>query len=167
MGTKLQPMYKDYADYVLKVGHGQLDGIAVTHDGYPLSAKEEKFINEYILTGKLNSSLKTAGLQLRNVASKDYIADEIAYRVEQIRKATIADADEILQYLTRVMRNEEKDQFNLDAPLGERTAAARELAKRIIDVPMMEDKVQPEIKITLNFEGLNLLDGDTTNESNT
>lgn len=149
--------YKEYTDYIAKVGHGQLDGVDVTHDGYPLTPKEVNFINQYMLTGQLNKSLADSGLKLRDIASKDYISDEIIYRVNSIKKSTIADADEILQYFTRVMRNEEKDQFGLDAPLSERTAAARELARRIIDVEQLEaTMVQPEIKVTLNFEGLNL-----------
>ena len=149
--------YKEYTDYIAKVGHGQLDGVDVTHDGYPLSPKEVNFINQYMLTGQLNKSLSDSGLRLRDIASKDYISDEIIYRVDKIKKATIADADEILQYFTRVMRNEEKDQFGLDAPLSERTAAAKELARRIIDVEQLEaTMVQPEIKVTLNFEGLNV-----------
>ena len=52
------------------------------------------------------------------------------------------------------MRGEEKDQFGLDAPLSERTNAARELARRIVDVPTDDDTAVPEIKVTLNWEGM-------------
>ena len=77
--------------------------------------------------------------------------------MDQIKKETIADADEIMQYLTRVMRNQEKDQFNLDAPLAERTNAAKELARRVIDPELMEKQAQmtqPEIKVTVNWDGM-------------
>ena len=49
------------------------------------------------------------------------------------------------------MRGEVKDQFGLDAPLSERTAAAKELAKRVIDVEKDAEAVVPEIKVTLNW----------------
>lgn len=45
-------------------------------------------------------------------------------------KRRIADADEVLDYLSGVMRGEIKDQFGLDASLQDRTKAAQELLKR-------------------------------------
>jgi phage terminase small subunit len=90
----------------------------------------------------------------RDIAGKDYIVDEIKYRLDELRKETIADADEILQYFTKVMRGEEKDQFGLDAPLAERTKAAQELAKRVIDTVNDVENAVPEIKVTLNWEGM-------------
>lgn len=146
--------YKDYQDFLKKVGHGQLDNVDVTHDGFPLSTKESKFISLFIANGNINKSLAEAGLTMKNLAGKDYIADEITYRLDQLKKATIADADEILQYLTSVMRGEVKDQFGLDAPLSERTRAAQELAKRIMDTLTENDTAVPEIKVTLNWEGI-------------
>jgi hypothetical protein len=83
-----------------------------------------------------------------------YIVDEIKYRLDELKKETIADADEIMQYFTKVMRGEEKDQFGLDAPLAERTRAAQELAKRVIDSVDNADVTVPEVKITLNWEGM-------------
>ena len=144
---------KEYADFLAKIGHEKYDDVAVTHDGFPLSQKEAKFIDMYLVTGNLSKALQDAGLQMRSIAGKDYIADEIRYRVDAIKKEAIADADEIMQYFTKVMRGELKDQFGLDAPLCERTAAARELAKRVIDTVQDPDAV-PEIKVTLNVEGM-------------
>jgi len=143
--------YKDYADFIAKVGHGRLDGVSVTKDGYPLSVKEEKFISLFIVKGDIFQALRESGLTMSDIASKDYLIDEIRWRLEALRKETIADADEILQYFTRVMRGEVKDQFGLDAPLSERTAAAKELAKRVIDVEKDAEAVVPEIKVTLNW----------------
>lgn len=146
--------YNDYQDFLKKVGHGQLDNVDVTHDGYPLSAKESKFISLFIANGNINKSLEEAGLTMKTIAGKDYIADEITYRLDQLKKKTIADADEIMQYLTSVMRGQVKDQFGLDAPLSERTSAAKELAKRLMDNVSDGENAVPEIKVTLNWEGL-------------
>ena len=146
--------FNDYADFLKKVGHSQLDGVDITHDGYPLSAKEAKFISLFVANGNVSKSLKEAGMSMRNIAGKDYITDEITYRLDCLKKETIADADEIMQYFTAVMRGQIKDQFGLDAPLSERTSAARELAKRIVDVTDDVDTTVPEIKVTLNWEGV-------------
>lgn len=146
--------YKDYVDFLARVGHGQLDNVDVTHDGYPLSAKESKFISLFVANGNINKALADSGLNMKNLAGKDYITDEITYRLDCLKKETIADADEIMQYLTSVMRGEVKDQFGLDAPLSERTSAAKELAKRVIDLPNEAEVQQPEIKVTLHWEGL-------------
>ena len=143
--------YKDYADFITKVGHGRLDGVSVTKDGYPLSVKEEKFISLFVVKGDIFQALRESGLTMADIASKDYLIDEVRWRLEALRKETVADADEILQYFTRVMRGEVKDQFGLDDPLSERTSAAKELAKRVIDVEKDAEAVVPEIKITLNW----------------
>lgn len=146
--------YKDYADFLVKVGHGQLDGVDVTHDGYPLSVREAKFISLFVGHGNIAKALRDSNMSYKDIAGKDYIVDEIKYRLDELRKETIADADEIMQYFTKVMRGEEKDQFGLDAPLAERTRAAQELAKRIIDNVNDVDVAVPEIKVTLNWEGM-------------
>lgn len=146
--------FNDYADFLKKVGMSQLDGVDITHDGYPLSVKEAKFISLFVANGDVSKSLRESGLTWKNLSGKDYITDEITYRLDQLKKESIADADEIMQYFTRVMRGEVKDQFGLDAPLGERTAAARELAKRIVDIENDVDTTVPEIKVTLNWEGV-------------
>ncbi len=144
--------FNDYKDFMRRIGYERLDGVDMTHDGFPLSVKEARFIDLFVANGNVNKSLKEAGLSFEAIAGKDYITDEISYRLDILKKQSIADADEIMQYFTRVMRGEEKDQFGLDAPLAERTKAAQELAKRIVDIPT--DTSVPEIKITLNWEGM-------------
>jgi phage terminase small subunit len=145
---------KDYVDFVNQVGYGRFEDVDVTHDGYPLSAKESKFIDFFILYGDVKKALRESGLTMNKISGKEYITDEITYRLDIMKKETIADADEIMQYFTKVMRGEEKDQFGLDAPLSERTNAARELARRIVDVTNDVDTSVPEIKVTLNWEGM-------------
>lgn len=147
------PAAKNYSEFFRKIGYEQYNGIDMTHDGFPLSVKEAKFIDLFLTSGDLPKSLKETGLTMPQVIGKDYITDEIKYRLQLLKSETIADADEIMQYFTRVMRGEERDQFGLDAPLSERTAAARELARRIIDLPN-EGANANTLKITLNFEGM-------------
>ena len=132
-----------------------------SHDGYPLTANESLFIDEYIqngngmqsyLTAYPNSNPKCARQNASRLLSKDYITSEINWRLEQAKNESIASAEEIMNYLSSVMRGEIKDAFGLDAPLSERTRAAVELAKRQIDIPnKVANAEQPELKITLDF----------------
>ena len=46
----------------------------------------------------------------------------------------IASGQEVMEFFTKVMNGEVKDQFELDAPLSERLKAANELAKRTVDI---------------------------------
>lgn len=144
---------EDYSEFLNKVGRPAVNNVDVTHDGYPLSIKESKFITLFLTTNSVPKALKGAGLTYRSIEGKQYLTDEVKYRLDLLKKQSIADTDEILQYFTRVMRGEEKDQFGLEAPLCERTKAAQELAKRIIDVDSFDETV-PEIRVTLNWEGL-------------
>ena len=74
------------------------------------------------------------------------------YKLEELDKDSIADANEIMQYFTGVMRGEVKDQFGLDAPLSERTSAAKELAKRLIDIPNKASESENAINIVLDWK---------------
>ena len=50
--------------------------------------------------------------------------------MKTLQSKRIADADEVLQYLTGVMRGEIKDQFDMDASIQDRNRAAELLGKR-------------------------------------
>ncbi len=54
----------------------------------------------------------------------------IAARLDVQEAQAIADADEVLRFLSAVIRGEVKDQFGLDAALSDRLKAAQELLKR-------------------------------------
>src|SRR5690625_2513784 len=85
-----------------------------------LTEKQRRFADEYIRTGnitqsylnayqnvKKESTASSAGSRLlRNVKVKAYIDK----RLEELKKESIAEQDEILQYLTSVMRGEIKDE---------------------------------------------------------
>ena len=132
-----------------------------THDGHALTSQEAKFIDEYIKSGNgrqsyisayPKASASSAAQLAQRVLNKDYINSEINYRLEQAKNDSIASAEEIMNYLSDVMRGNIKDAFGLDAPLSERTRAAVELAKRQIDIPnRVANNEQPELKITLDF----------------
>lgn len=143
--------------------NGSSTQVLYTNSGHKLSLKEHKFINSFMVNGDTALAAKDSGYQLKDendswshigwkILRRDYIYEEILYRLEELDKAAIADADEIMKYFTGVMRGEIKDQFGLDAPLSERTAAARELAKRLIDVPQKATENDKAINIVLDWK---------------
>ena len=105
-----------------------------------LTPKQKKFCDEYLKLGNATQAAKNAGYSektaYRTGADKlkvPHILDYINARQEQIASKDIADIEEIMKYLTDVMRGKIKDQFDLDASLSERTKAAQELLKRNVD----------------------------------
>lgn len=132
-----------------------------THTGHPLTPKEAKFIDEYVRTSNGKQAVEEAGYSGKpstfaqvayRLLSKDYIAEEINYRLEKAKNESIADATEIMQYFTDVMRGKINDQFGLEASLSERTKAAQELAKRQIDIPQrLQGNEQPKLVITVDW----------------
>lgn len=134
-----------------------------THDGHKLTVLEAKFIDIYVETGNQRQSVIDAGYHSASpgqyaqvLLSKDYIAKEIDYRLQQLEDAKIASAEEILKFYTSVMRGEEKDQFDLEVPMSERLKAANELAKRKIDIvnKVQGGKDTAEVKIKLEWGGM-------------
>ena len=113
-----------------------------------LNQRQVRFVQEYMKTNNVRQSAVVAGYSpktaqaqggrlLQNVRVQAYI-QAINERLDSDK---IADIQEVMEYLTSVMRGEKKDQFDLDAALSERTKAASELAKRL-DVRARELQVE-------------------------
>lgn len=100
-----------------------------------LTEKQKRFIDYYIETANATESAKRAGYSSKtaknigaeNLTKLNYLIQE---RLQQLENNRIASQEEVLQYLTKVMRGEEKDQFGLDASLQDRTKCAELLGKR-------------------------------------
>lgn len=124
-------------------------------DANILTEKERIFADEYIKTtnatqsaikaGYAEKSASSKGSQLlRKVKVRKYIDDVM----EKRSKNTIATADEVLEYLTKVMNGEEKDAFGLDASIADRTKAAELLGKRHM---LFTDKVKLDAEIEIDI----------------
>ena len=97
-----------------------------------------KFVHEYMKTDNMTQSAikagyspKTAYSQASRLLKNNRVQDYIVAIRERLDNDKIADIQEVMEYLTSVMRGEKKDQFDLDPALSERTKAASELAKRL------------------------------------
>lgn len=91
-----------------------------------ITRKQQLFADEYIRTGNIYQSAINAGYShnyankngskmLGNVGIKSYIDA----RLEELKKESIAEQDEILQYLTSVMRGKMTDEELMLVPTGD------------------------------------------------
>lgn len=71
----------------------------------------------------------SAASSFSRMMSKSDVIEFKEQWLNDIESAEIASANEILMYLTRVMRGQEQDAFGLDPSLEERTKAAERLMK--------------------------------------
>lgn len=133
-------------------------GRKITIDS-PITVQEAMFIDAYMETGDLKTAYETAGYtakystaQVNKILELPNVAYEIKRRTYQMKRKSVANAEEVMKYFTDVMRGEIKDQFGLEAPLSERTRAAQEIAKRTIDIEnKLNGKQDNEIRITLDW----------------
>lgn len=103
-----------------------------------LTVKQKRFCDEYIKTGNATEAAINAGYSrnyanaqsyklLENVGIKNYI-DE---RLKELEDTAIADAEEVLKYLTRIMRNEETEQVVVTENVGDYISEARVINKEL------------------------------------
>lgn len=102
-----------------------------------MTPKQKAFADYYIQTGNATEAAKKAGYSENNVgenAAKTLknpkVAQYIAERMGQQDKSRVADANEVIEFYTAVMRGEVKDQFGLEASLSDRLKAGDSLMKR-------------------------------------
>lgn len=102
-----------------------------------LNVKQQKLVDEYIKTGNAYQAAINAGysesyarVDVHKVLAKPSIKSAIDERMEELKKEAIADQDEILRYLTSVMRGEITDQELIPIQVGRGEMEVEELEKR-------------------------------------
>lgn len=116
-----------------------------------LNPRQKKFAEEYVKTGNMAQSALKAGYKkttaitqgrkiLENVGVQRYIEALTQSERKEGRKR-IADAQEVMEYFTSVMRRELEEEPGVPTPLAESTKAAIELAKRLVDSKPLEARV--------------------------
>lgn len=132
---------------------------AIVDTKYGLTQKQLDFCIAYVETGNGTESARRAGyspktckyqgsmlLTNQNVKNKIYDLRHDAVKLK------IASGQEVMDFFTRVMNGEVKDQFGLEASLSDRLKAANELAKRTTDVDLRTSgKVDNQIHIKLDW----------------
>ena len=118
-----------------------------------LSAQEQLFADYYLVNFNAAEAAVKAGFEVSNprtvgmrLSRKPMIQEYIKNQMESKKNALIADQDEILMFLTAVMRND-KDILGIEhnVRLSDRMHSAELLGKRY---SLFTEKVQVEGKIT-------------------
>lgn len=115
-----------------------------------MNPKEKAFVNEYIINGgnayqaalKAGYAKYTAKMsyqwleetrpnstESRHLPYKPYLREAIDERLKEIEDAKIADATEVMQYLTSVVRKESRSQVIVVEGIGEGCSEARLVEK--------------------------------------
>jgi phage terminase small subunit len=82
-----------------------------------LTEKQRRFADEYIRLGEITQASINAGYSTKTAYAigkenleKPIIKSYIEKRLSELRKQSIAEQDEVLQYLTSIMRGEQTEQ---------------------------------------------------------
>ncbi|WP_317411511.1 terminase small subunit [Clostridium baratii] len=143
-----------------------------------LTPKQKAFAEYYIETGNATESARKAGYKGKNlnrIASENLtkldIKNYIDGKMKELEDQRIAKADEVLKYLTRVIRGEETEQVVVTENIGgfmseakvinkelsakDKIKAAELLGKRY---RLFTDKIEANVTETVIFEGENELE---------
>ncbi len=103
-----------------------------------LTPKQKAFADYYIETGnateaaiKAGYSKKTARFIGNENLTKLYIKNYIDVRMKQLEDERIAKANEVLQYLTRVIRGQETEEVVVTENIGDFMSEAKTIKKEI------------------------------------
>lgn len=135
-----------------------------------LNKRQRDFAEYYLKLWNATEAAKKAGYSEKSAAvighenlRKPEIKAYIHARTHARDNMLIADTDEILVFLTAVMRGEVKDQFGLDATLADRMKAGTDLLKRFMaGLPSDKDQNREDDPLTkaLKEEAERLNNGD-------
>ncbi len=135
-----------------------------------MTAKQQRFCDEYLIDLNATQAAIRAGYSekyahtnanklLQNTTIKDFISERMAEKEDEL----IADQNEVLKYLTSVLRGEEKDEQLISNAMGEleiqkirrqhnQMKAAELLAKRYgLLVEKLEADVDMELDIKIDY----------------
>ena len=132
-----------------------------------MTAKQQRFCDEYLIDLNATQAAIRAGYSekyahtnanklLQNTTIKDFISERMAEKEDEL----IADQNEVLKYLTSVLRGEEKDEQLISNAMGEleiqkirrqhnQMKAAELLAKRY---GLLVEKLETEVDMDLNIK---------------
>lgn len=136
-----------------------------------LTAKQQRFCDEYLID--LNAtqaairagySKKTARQMANENMSKPYIREYIDKRLAEKESELIADQDEVLKYLTSVLRGESQSTEIVIEGVGEGCSEARTIQKKPSEKDKLKaaellgkrygiytDKIEAEVDMELNI----------------
>lgn len=143
-----------------------------------LTPKQKAFADYYIETGNATEAARKSGYKGKNlnrIASENLtkldIKNYIDGKMKELEDQRIAKADEVLKYLTRVIRGEETEQVVVTENIGDFMSEARVINKELSAKDKIKaaellgkryrlftDKIEANVTETVIFEGENELE---------
>ena len=103
-----------------------------------LTEKQKRFVDYYVETGNASEAARKAGYSAKYAAQNTdkllkntNIATAIETRLKQLESDRIADATEVLQYLTAAMRGEVQEEVIVTEGMGEGCSEAKIMRKQL------------------------------------
>ncbi|MBI6020017.1 terminase small subunit [Clostridium perfringens] len=138
-----------------------------------LTPKQKAFAEYYIETGNATESARKAGYKGKNLnriasenLSKLDIKNYIDEKMKELESKRIAKAEEVLEYLTRVLRGEETEQVVVTENIGDFMSEAKVIDKELSAKDKIKaaellgkryrlftDKIEADVNQTVVFEG--------------
>ena len=138
-----------------------------------LTPKQKAFAEYYIETGNATESARKAGYKGKNlnrIASENLeklnIKNYIDEKMKELERKRIAKAEEVLEYLTRVLRGEETEQVVVTENIGDFMSEAKVIDKELSAKDKIKaaellgkryrlftDKIEADVNQTVVFEG--------------
>ena len=110
-----------------------------------LTSKQKKFALEFLISGNITDAAKKAGYSersARQIGSLNLTKPNVVEYMNEILGKTkseeVATTEEVLEFLTSVMRGNVAERFDLDPSITDRTKAAQLLMKRFNDDQRMD-----------------------------
>ena len=163
MSSNNKTTTKTNKKYLIKTNTDKERTLYTTNTGHKLTVKQHYFIDKYVELGNARQAGLEAGYSekhidqnINSLLNKLYIQEEIKFRIDKRQKESIATGEQVMEFFSKVMRGEVKDQFGLEAPLSERLKAANELARRTVDIEnKINGKADNKVTVTLNLNRRN------------
>lgn len=113
-----------------------------------LTKKQQIFCELYVLYGNATRAAREAGYSTKTaqqISKENLLKPLVQKEIERLSRPIlekeaeekarrVASSREVMEFFTKAMNGEIKDQFGLDASLGDKIKAAQELAKRTVDI---------------------------------
>ena len=110
-----------------------------------LTSKQKKFALEFLVSGNITDAAKKAGYSERSARqigslnlTKPNVVEYMNEILDKTKSEEVATTEEVLEFLTSVMRGNVAEQFGLDPSITDRTKAAQLLMKRFNDDQRMD-----------------------------
>lgn len=123
-----------------------------------LTDKQRRFVDEYVKTGNATQAAINAGYSKHTASScgaitlaKEHVRAAIDKRMDKMHEKNVADAEEVLLYLTRVLRGESQAEEIVIEGQGPGLSEARAFSKK----PSEDERLKAARLLATRF-GLNI-----------